>query len=121
MGAELGATTSIFPSDKKTKTYLAAVGREADWTELKADKGARYAEIIQIDLSMVEPMIAQPHSPDNVVPVKSLRGMKVDQVCIGSCTNSSYQAMKTVASLLKGNTVAHRSQPSDKSRIEAGA
>lgn len=108
MGAELGATTSIFPSDKKTKAYLAAVGREADWTELKADKGARYAEIIQIDLSMVEPMIAQPHSPDNVVPVKSLRGMKVDQVCIGSCTNSSYQAMKTVASLLKGNIVAHR-------------
>jgi len=107
MGAELGATTSIFPSDKKTKTYLAAVGREADWVELKADKGARYAEIIQIDLSMIEPMIAQPHSPDNVVPVKSLRGRKVDQVCIGSCTNSSYQAMKAVASLLKGNTVAH--------------
>ncbi|MDQ7786467.1 MAG: aconitate hydratase [Thermodesulfovibrionales bacterium] len=106
MGAELGATTSIFPSDKKTKAYLAAVDREAAWMELKADKGARYAEIIQVDLSLVEPMIAQPHSPDNVVPVKSLWGMKVDQVCIGSCTNSSYQAMKTVASLLKGNTVA---------------
>jgi aconitate hydratase len=106
MGAELGATTSVFPSDKKTKAYLAAVGRETDWVEIKADKGARYAEIIDIDLGQVEPMIAQPHSPDNVVTVKSLTGTKVDQVCIGSCTNSSYQAMKTVASILKGNTVA---------------
>ena len=106
MGAELGATTSIFPSDKKTKAYLAAVGREADWVEIKADKGAKYAEVIDIDLSRIEPMIAQPHSPDNVVTVKSLTGTKVDQVCIGSCTNSSYQAMKTVASVLKGNTVA---------------
>jgi aconitate hydratase len=106
MGAELGATTSIFPSDKRTKAYLAAVGREADWVEIKADKGAKYAEIIDIDLSQIEPMIAQPHSPDNVVTVKSLTGTKVDQVCIGSCTNSSYQAMKTVASMLKGNPVA---------------
>ena len=106
MGAELGATTSIFPSDKRTKAYLAAVGREAAWVEIKADKGAKYAEIIDIDLSQIEPMIAQPHSPDNVVTVKSLNGTKVDQVCIGSCTNSSYQAMKTVASILKGNTVA---------------
>jgi aconitate hydratase len=106
MGAELGATTSIFPSDKKTRAYLAAVGREADWVELKPDKGAKYNEIIEINLSLIEPMIAQPHSPDNVVTVKSLTGQKVDQVCIGSCTNSSYQALKTVASLLKGNIIA---------------
>lgn len=106
MGAELGATTSIFPSDKKTKTYLAAVGREADWAELSADKGAGYDGVIQVDLGRIEPMIAQPHSPDNVVTVKSLTGRKVDQVCIGSCTNASYQALKTVASILKGNTVA---------------
>jgi len=106
MGAELGATTSVFPSDKKTQAYLAAVGREADWVELKADKGAKYSEIIEINLSRIEPMIAQPHSPDNVVTIKSLAGQKVDQVCIGSCTNASYQALKTVASLLKGNTVA---------------
>jgi aconitate hydratase len=106
MGAELGATTSIFPSDKKTQAYLSAVGREADWAELKADKGARYSEIIEINLSQIEPMIAQPHSPDNVVTVKSLTGQKVDQVCIGSCTNASYQALKTVASILKGNSVA---------------
>lgn len=106
MGAELGATTSIFPSDKKTKAYLAAVGREADWIEMKADRGAGYAGSIDVDLSQIEPMIAQPHSPDNVVSVKSLTGTKVDQVCIGSCTNSSYQALKTVASVLRGNTVA---------------
>ncbi len=106
MGAELGATTSVFPSDGRTKFYLKAVGRETDWVELKADDDAEYSEIINIDLSAIEPMIAQPHSPDNVVTVKSLKGTKVDQVCIGSCTNSSYQAMKTVASVLKGNTVA---------------
>ncbi len=106
MGAELGATTSIFPSDKRTKAYLAAVGREADWIEIGADKGAGYDETIEIDLSQIEPMIAQPHSPDNVVTVQSLAGTKVDQVCIGSCTNSSYQAMKTVALILKGNAVA---------------
>ncbi len=106
MGAELGATTSIFPSDKRTKSYLSAIGREPDWMELKADKGAKYSEIIDIDLNTIEPMIAQPHSPDNVVTVKSLSNTKVDQVCIGSCTNSSYQAMKSVASILKGKTVA---------------
>jgi aconitate hydratase len=106
MGAELGATTSIFPSDRRTRVYLSAVGRASDWTELSADRGARYAEKIIIDLGTIEPMIAQPHSPDNVVAVKSLAGKKVDQVCIGSCTNSSYQAMKAVASVLKGNTVS---------------
>jgi aconitate hydratase len=106
MGAELGATTSVFPSDKRTKFYLAAVGRAGDWTELAADRGAKYAEKIEVDLGEIEPMIAQPHSPDNVVTVKSLAGTKVDQVCIGSCTNSSYQTMKTVASVLKGRTVS---------------
>ena len=105
MGAELGATTSIFPSDERTKFYLEAVGRGADWVELTADEDASYAEVIKINLSKVEPMIAQPHSPDNVVTVRSLAGTKVNQVCIGSCTNSSYQAMKSVAAALKGNIV----------------
>ena len=106
MGAELGATTSVFPSDKRTGFYLAAVGRAGDWTELSADKDAKYAKKIELDLGAIEPMIAQPHSPDNVVTVRSLEGTKVDQVCIGSCTNSSYQAMKTVASVLKDRTVS---------------
>jgi aconitate hydratase len=106
MGAELGATTSIFPSDERTKFYLAAVGREAEWRELSADQDASYSEVIELDLSSIEPMIARPHSPDNVVAVKSLAGTKVNQVCIGSCTNSSYQAMKSVASILRGNAVA---------------
>ncbi len=106
MGAELGATTSVFPSDERTKFYLEAVGRGADWTELAADEDAQYSQEIKINLGKIEPMIAQPHSPDNVVTVKSLAGTKVHQVCIGSCTNSSYQAMRSVASLLKGNTVA---------------
>ncbi|MBI4685955.1 MAG: aconitate hydratase [Nitrospirae bacterium] len=106
MGAELGATTSIFPSDERTKFFLAAVGRKKDWVKLEADKDAEYSEIIDLDLTSIEPMIAQPHSPDNVVTIKSLKGTKVDQVCIGSCTNSSYQAMKAVASVLKGNSVA---------------
>jgi aconitate hydratase len=106
MGAELGATTSIFPSDGRTKFYLAALGREADWRELSADEDASYSEVIELDLGSIEPMIARPHSPDNVVTVKSLAGTKVNQVCIGSCTNSSYQAMKSVASILRGNAVA---------------
>jgi aconitate hydratase len=106
MGAELGATTSIFPSDERTKVYLEAVGRSSDWIELAADEDASYAEVIKIHLGKVEPMIAQPHSPDNVVTVKSLAGTKVNQVCIGSCTNASYQAMKSVAAILKGNIVS---------------
>jgi aconitate hydratase len=106
MGAELGATTSIFPSDKRTLFYLTAVGRPSDWVELKADEGAKYSEVINIDLNAIEPLIAQPHSPDKVVTVKSLSGTRVDQVCIGSCTNSSYQSMKAVASVLKDNLVA---------------
>ncbi len=105
MGAELGATTSIFPSDMKTLSFLKAEGREKDWIELKADDDAEYDDIINIDLSSIEPMIAQPHSPDNVIPVKDIAGLKVNQICIGSCTNSSYQAMKTVASILKGKTI----------------
>lgn len=106
MGAELGATTSVFPSDERTLDYLASVGRRKDWIELSADKKASYAEVIEIDLAAVEPMIAQPHSPDNVVPVRELAGTKVDQVCIGSCTNSSYQSLKAVASVLKDNIVS---------------
>jgi aconitate hydratase len=106
MGAELGATTSIFPSDERTKHYLKAQGRESDWIQLYADKNAVYADIIDIDLRGIEPMIAQPHSPDSVVPIRELAGTKVDQVCIGSCTNSSYQSLKTVASILKGKTIA---------------
>jgi aconitate hydratase len=105
MGAELGATTSVFPSDEKTFEYLKAQGRENDWLELKADADAEYSEIIELDLSSVKPMIAQPHSPDNVVSIKEIAGKKVNQVCIGSCTNSSYHAMKAVASILKGNTI----------------
>ncbi|MEJ2697272.1 MAG: aconitate hydratase [Candidatus Sulfobium sp.] len=108
MGAELGATTSIFPSDERTRFYLTAVGREKDWVELLPDEDAEYAETIELDLGSVEPMIAQPHSPDNVVKVKSLTGTKVNQVCIGSCTNSSYQSMKAVASLLKDRIVSEK-------------
>ncbi len=106
MGAELGATTSIFPSDKRTEHFLKSQGREPDWSELHADKNAEYADIVEIDLNAVEPMIAQPHSPDNVISVRELSGTKIDQVCIGSCTNSSYQTMAVVASILKGNPVA---------------
>lgn len=106
MGAELGATTSIFPSDKRTKHFLKAQGRESDWAELLADNNAEYDEIIKLDLDSIEPMIAQPHSPDNVVSVKELAGTKISQVCIGSCTNSSYQTMTAVASILKGNILA---------------
>lgn len=105
MGAELGATTSIFPSDENTLKFLKAQGRQHQWIPLEADEDAEYAEIIEVDLSEVEPMIAQPHSPDNVIAVRELKGMKVQQVCIGSCTNSSYKTMKTVASILKDRTV----------------
>lgn len=106
MGAELGATTSIFPSDERTRHYLKAQVRESDWIELYADEDSEYADIVEIDLNSIEPMIAKPHSPDNVVPMRELSGTKIDQVCIGSCTNSSYQTLKSVASILKGNSVA---------------
>jgi len=105
MGAELGATTSIFPSDEVTLKFLKAQGREQDWSELRADEGAGYDETIKINLSTLEPLVAYPHSPDRVVKVKSLTGTKVDQVCIGSCTNSSYTDLLKVAAILRGKTV----------------
>jgi aconitate hydratase len=105
MGAELGATTSIFPSDENTRLYLAAQGREKDWIELKADDDAEYSEVIVIDLNNIEPMIARPHSPDNVLPIRQIAGMRVNQVCIGSCTNSSYQMLRSVATILRGHTI----------------
>ena len=106
MGTELGATTSIFPSDDVTRAFLAAEGREADFVPLASDPDAQYDRIIDIDLNTLQPMIACPHSPDNVVPVASLAGTKVDQVCIGSCTNSSLFDMLKVAALLRGRTIA---------------
>lgn len=106
MGTELGATTSIFPSDDVTRAFLAAEGREADFTPLESDPDAQYDRVIDIDLNTLQPMIACPHSPDNVVPVASLAGTKVDQVCIGSCTNSSLFDMLKVAALLRGRTIA---------------
>jgi len=106
MGAELGATTSVFPSDEKTKAFLKAQGREDDWSHLEADEDAVYDTSIEIELDKLEPLIAQPHSPDNVVAVRELVGLKVDQVCVGSCTNSSYSILKSVASLLKGNKIS---------------
>ncbi len=105
MGTELGATTSIFPSDEVTKAFLEAEGRGEDYTPLCSDEDAVYDRIIDIDLNTLEPLIACPHSPDNVVPVSSLKGTKVDQVCIGSCTNSSLTDLLTVAALLKGKTI----------------
>ena len=106
MGTELGATTSIFPSDEVTKAFLAAQNREADYIPLASDDDAEYDKIIDIDLSALKPLIACPHSPDNVVTVESLKDVKVDQVCIGSCTNSSLLDMLKVAAMLKGKTVA---------------
>ncbi|MCE5216258.1 aconitate hydratase [bacterium] len=105
MGAELGATTSVFPSDEVTREFLAAQDREEVWQPLSADADAEYDEVIEIDLSSLEPMIAQPHSPDKVVAVRELAGKRVDQVCIGSCTNSSLRDMMTVAAALKGKMV----------------
>ena len=106
MGTELGATTSIFPSDETTRAFLKAQGREEDYTPLCSDPDAQYDRIIDIDLSTLEPMIACPHSPDNVVEVNTLSAVKVDQVCIGSCTNSSLSDMLKVAAMLKGKTIA---------------
>ena len=106
MGTELGATTSIFPSDEITKEFLTAQGREADYVELSSDSDAVYDKIIDINLSELKPLIACPHSPDNVVTVESLKGTKVDQVCIGSCTNSSLLDMLKVAALLKGKIIS---------------
>lgn len=105
MGAELGATTSIFPSDEVTRAFLAAQGREEDWAELKADEDAVYDQEVNIDLSQLVPLAACPHSPDNVKTVEEIGGIKIDQVCIGSCTNSSLQDLLKVAHILKGKTV----------------
>jgi len=105
MGAELGATTSIFPSDEVTREFLKAQGREQDWKLLLPDEDAVYDEEIEIDLDKLEPLAAQPHSPDKVAKVKDIGRIKVDQVAIGSCTNSSYMDMMKVASILKGKTV----------------
>ena len=106
MGTELGATTSIFPSDEVTKKFLEAEGRAEDYTELSSDPDAVYDRVIDINLDELKPMIACPHSPDNVVTVESLKGTKVDQVCIGSCTNSSLFDMLKVAAMLKGKTIS---------------
>ena len=106
MGAELGVTTSVFPSDKITKQFLAAQGRVADFKAIAPDKGAKYDDTFTIDLSKVEPLMAAPHSPGNIVTVKSLKGKKVNQIMIGSCTNSSYRDIRTVALYLKGKHVA---------------
>ena len=105
MGAELGATTSIFPSDEITKAFLKAQGREKDWVELSADSDAEYDEIIEIDLDKLTPLAAMPHMPDNVKSVEEIGNIKINQVCIGSCTNSSLLDMLKVAAVLKGKTV----------------
>ena len=105
MGTELGATTSIFPSDEVTREFLAAQGREQDYLPLASDPDASYDKVIHIDLSTLEPLLACPHSPDNIRPASQLSAVKVDQVCIGSCTNSSLRDMLRVAAILKGKTV----------------
>ena len=105
MGAELGATTSVFPSDDVTKAFLKAQGREKDWVELKADEDAVYDETIEINLSELVPLAAMPHMPDNVKSCEEIGEIKVDQVCIGSCTNSSLMDMLKVAAILKEKTV----------------
>ncbi|MBR3620563.1 MAG: aconitate hydratase, partial [Clostridia bacterium] len=106
MGAELGATTSVFPSDEITKAFLKAQGREEDWVELSSDPDAEYDEIIDIDLCALEPAAAMPHMPDRVKTVKDIGKIKIDQVCIGSCTNSSLMDLLKVAAILKGKKVA---------------
>ncbi|MBR4257507.1 MAG: aconitate hydratase [Kiritimatiellae bacterium] len=106
MGAELGVTTSVFPSDSVTRKFLAAQGRVGDFRKITADAGAKYDDVFELDLAKVEPMAAAPHSPGNVVSVKSMRGTKVNQIMIGSCTNSSYRDIRTVALMLKGRHIA---------------
>lgn len=106
MGAELGATTTVFPSDEVTRAFFKAQGREDDWSELMPDPDAEYDEEISIDLSALHPLAAMPHSPDNVAPVSEKAGIKIDQVAIGSCTNSSCADMMKVAAILDGHTVA---------------
>ncbi len=105
MGAELGATTSIFPSDENTKEFLEKQGRGDDYIPLSADEGAVYDEVIEIDLDTLVPLCAAPHSPDNIKVVSDLKHIKVDQVCIGSCTNSSFTDLCNAASILKGKKI----------------
>jgi aconitate hydratase len=105
MGAECGVTTSVFPSDEVTRHFLKAQGREDDWVELLADEDATYDRIVDINLSELEPLAATPHSPGNVKKIRDLEGLAVDQVCIGSCTNSSYTDLMTVANILKDKKV----------------
>ena len=106
MGAELGATTSIFPSDEKTREFFKAQNRLDAWKELKADDDAEYDEVIEIDLGSLEPMVAAPHSPDNIRTCREEGRIKIDQVAIGSCTNSSYEDLMKVSRILKGRKVA---------------
>lgn len=105
MGAELGATTSVFPSDEQTRLFLEKQGRENDYCKLQADVDAFYDNVLEINLDELEPLVAAPHSPDNIKTVKELEGKKIDQVCIGSCTNSSYTDLCTVANILKGKKI----------------
>lgn len=105
MGAECGVTTSIFPSDKMTRLFLRSQQRESDFMELKADKDANYTKVVNIDLSRIEPLTAKPHSPDNISKVRKMKKIAVDQVCLGSCTNSSYKDLVTVAKILKGKVI----------------
>jgi aconitate hydratase len=105
MGAELGVTTSIFPSDDITRVFLKAQKRESDWAELSADADAKYEKVIEVDLGKIEPLMAKPHSPDNIGTVRELTGIKIDQVLVGSCTNSSYRDLMIVAAVLKGRRV----------------
>jgi aconitate hydratase len=105
MSAECGVTTSVFPSDAMTRAFLKAQGREMDWREIKADEDAEYDKVVNIDLSSLVPLVAYPHSPDNVKTVKEFEGLDVDQVCIGSCTNSSYKDLMTVTRILRGRKV----------------
>jgi len=106
MGAECGVTTSVFPSDQTTREFLEAQGRGGDWSELKPDDDAEYDRVVDINLSELVPLAATPHSPGNISTIKELEGKKVDQVCIGSCTNSSYKDLVTVARILKGTVVS---------------
>jgi len=106
MGAELGATSSIFPSDERTREFLRAQRREDSWQALAADDDAEYDEVMELDLSALEPLVAKPHSPDNVAPVAELAGVRVHQVAIGSCTNSSYRDLMLAAAMLEGKRVS---------------
>jgi aconitate hydratase len=105
MGAECGVTTSIFPSDEMTRLFLRSEKREGDWRELSADTDAVYDRIVEINLAEIEPLTAKPHSPDNIITVREMHGLEVNQVCLGSCTNSSYKDLATAASILRGRVV----------------